>query len=87
MVVYDVLEEVMEQSKHDGAKTASSPADLASKVDVVLTMLPTNQHVLDCYQGPNGVFEYVNLFNKRKIAILLFFRIKLILKVKIFFFF
>ncbi|KAK6620028.1 hypothetical protein RUM44_006428 [Polyplax serrata] len=57
VVVYDVLDEAMEQCKHDGAKTASSPAELASKSDVVITMLPTNQHVLDCYQGPSGIFE------------------------------
>lgn len=57
VVVYDVVQEAVEQSKHDGAQSASNPAEVASKSDVVVTMLPTNQHVLDCYQGPKGIFE------------------------------
>lgn len=42
-----------------GASAASSPADVASRSDVVITMLPDTPDVRLVLAGPNGVFEQV----------------------------
>lgn len=55
LVVYDSNSDAMKSFVRFGATAASSPADLASKVDRVMTMVPTPKHVLEVYLGPNGV--------------------------------
>ena len=40
-----------------GAEGASSNADLASKSDVIITMLPNSPHVREAVLGKNGVIE------------------------------
>ena len=42
-----------------GGKLASSIAELASSVDVVLSSLPSDQAVLSVYKGPQGVLEHI----------------------------
>ncbi|KAG5459296.1 MAG: NADP-binding 6-phosphogluconate dehydrogenase [Olpidium bornovanus] len=36
---------------------AGSPAELAERCDVVISMLPASKHVLNVYEGPKGVLE------------------------------
>jgi len=59
LTVYDVAESSVNEIKKLGAAAASSPADLASKSQVVITMLPTHNEVLSCYTGPDGILKYV----------------------------
>ena len=57
LVVYDINNAANEAAAKLGAKVASSPSEVASQVDKVITMLPANQHVKDCYLGSGGVIE------------------------------
>jgi 3-hydroxyisobutyrate dehydrogenase-like beta-hydroxyacid dehydrogenase len=58
MVVYDVvLSRAIEFSKA-GADVASSPSELASKADVVLSCLPDERAVEAVYFGKDSVFRY-----------------------------
>lgn len=59
VVAYDVSPEAMERLEDEGASIAMSPAEVASKVDSIITMLPNSQHVRSCYTGEKGVFESV----------------------------
>ncbi|CAI5501119.1 unnamed protein product [Closterium sp. Naga37s-1] len=55
LAVFDRNEAAMASLVQQGAQPADSPADLASKADVIITMLPTPAIVLDVYTGPSGV--------------------------------
>lgn len=59
IVVYDVNEEAVRKLEDEGASAASSPSEVASKVDRIITMLPNSQHVRSCYMGDKGVFQSV----------------------------
>ncbi|XP_076043947.1 3-hydroxyisobutyrate dehydrogenase, mitochondrial isoform X2 [Oratosquilla oratoria] len=59
VVVYDVNEEAVNQVQNVGAEKAASPAEIASKADRIITMLPNSQHVISCYAGEKGIFENV----------------------------
>jgi 3-hydroxyisobutyrate dehydrogenase and related beta-hydroxyacid dehydrogenases len=55
LYVYDIVRSKVENFEKLGAKGVSSPADLASKVDIVLTNVPKAEDVLDVYLGANGI--------------------------------
>ncbi|XP_053994746.1 3-hydroxyisobutyrate dehydrogenase, mitochondrial [Hylaeus volcanicus] len=57
LVTFDIDQSAMSNLKAAGADVASSPADVAKDVEVVVSMLPSNQHVLDIYSGNNGVLR------------------------------
>ncbi|XP_046403772.1 3-hydroxyisobutyrate dehydrogenase, mitochondrial [Ischnura elegans] len=57
LVVFDVNPESMATLADQGALLAKHPADLASKAETIITMLPSNKHVLTVYTGPEGIFE------------------------------
>ena len=59
LVVYDVYPEAMTAFADKGALVAQNPAELANKCDRVFTMLPTGSHVLEAYNGKNGILEKV----------------------------
>lgn len=59
VVAYDVNPKAMENIEDAGARIAATPAEVASKVDSIITMLPNSQHVISCYTGEKGVFEAV----------------------------
>lgn len=40
-----------------GADKASNPAEVAEDVEVVVSMLPSNQNVLDVYNVKNGLLR------------------------------
>lgn len=59
VVAYDVNPEALENIQDVGGSVAPSPAEVASKADRIVTMLPNSQHVLTCYMGENGIFKTV----------------------------
>lgn len=48
---FDVVPAALEAAQAAGIETVSTGADAAQDVDIVLTMFPTGQHVLDAYRG------------------------------------
>ena len=59
----------MEKLQDSGACVAPTPADVAAESDRIVTMLPNSQHVLNCYTGPNGIFEWVTFQDYTNILI------------------
>ena len=57
LTIYDTNETAMARLEQRGAKRATSPADVASKVKTVLVSLPTPDIVNAVALGPNGVIE------------------------------
>jgi 3-hydroxyisobutyrate dehydrogenase len=55
--VYDINKLATANLVKVGAKCASSLAEMSRNVDVVMSMLPSNQHVLDVYTDENGVLK------------------------------
>lgn len=51
---YDVVPAALEAARERGVPTASSAVDAVTGADVVLTMFPSGQHVLDAYRGADG---------------------------------
>jgi 2-hydroxy-3-oxopropionate reductase len=56
-VVYDVVPAALAELAADGAKAAKSPADVASQVEKIITMLPDSPQVRQVIMGPSGVLE------------------------------
>jgi 2-hydroxy-3-oxopropionate reductase len=59
LVVHSRTAATVEQIVAAGAAAGSSPADVASRSDVVITMLPDSPDVRLVLAGPRGVFEQV----------------------------
>ncbi|KAH0955928.1 hypothetical protein HN011_007516 [Eciton burchellii] len=57
LTVYDINKLATANLVKVGAKCASSLAEMSRNVDVVMSMLPSNQHVLDVYTDENGVLK------------------------------
>lgn len=57
LVVYDIREEAVAEVVQAGAEAGTSPKDVASKTEVIITMLPNSPHVKDVVLGENGVIE------------------------------
>ncbi|XP_033328869.1 3-hydroxyisobutyrate dehydrogenase, mitochondrial isoform X1 [Megalopta genalis] len=57
LTVYDVNETAMSNLTEAGANRASSPAEVAEETEAVVSMLPSNQHVLDVYSGKHGLLS------------------------------
>lgn len=60
LIVFDVTPASVEALKADGATVASSPKDVAAKADLIVTMLPASQHVLEVYTGNAGILRSVH---------------------------
>src|SRR5579859_7820885 len=58
MIVYDVVHSRAMEFAKAGADVASSPSELASKSDVVLSCLPDERAVEAVYFGKDSVFRY-----------------------------
>src|SRR5499433_2417230 len=72
MVVYDIRDSAMQPFVTNGARTASSPAEVARLSDVVFTSLPGPKEVEEVATGASGVLEgikpggiYVDLSTSR----------------------
>src|SRR5258708_10337374 len=57
LVVYDQRKEAVDKLVALGAKAASSPKDVADRVETVLASLPSLQASLDVATGKEGVIE------------------------------
>lgn len=59
LVVYDIVQEAVKEVVAAGAEAGTSPKDVASKTDIVITMLPNSPHVKTVILGKDGVIEGV----------------------------
>ncbi|CAH1773443.1 unnamed protein product [Owenia fusiformis] len=59
VIAYDVNAESLRSLENAGGKVGDSPAAIATQVDQIVTMLPSSPHVLDVYNGPNGILSSV----------------------------
>lgn len=57
LVVYDIVQEAVKEVVASGAEAGSSAKDVASKTDIVITMLPNSPHVKTVILGKDGVIE------------------------------
>jgi len=59
LVVYDVVSAPVEEVVAAGAERGASAKDVASRADIIVTMLPDGPEVEQAILGPNGVLEGV----------------------------
>lgn len=57
LIVVDMNKAAVEELVKAGAETAATPAEAASKTDVIITMLPNSPHVKTVALGENGLIE------------------------------
>ncbi len=57
VLVADINKEAVADLVSAGAESAASPAEVASKTDVIITMLPNSPHVKAVALGENGLIE------------------------------
>jgi 2-hydroxy-3-oxopropionate reductase len=57
VVAYDIVPEAVKDLIDAGAEKGESSADVASKAEVIITMLPNSPHVKEAVLGKNGVLE------------------------------
>ena len=57
LVVYDIVDASVKELVQAGATAGESPKDVASKCDLIITMLPNSPHVKTAVLGKNGVIE------------------------------
>lgn len=57
LVVYDVKPEPVAEMAALGTGTAASPAEVASRSDIIITMLPNSPHVINVISGENGILD------------------------------
>jgi 3-hydroxyisobutyrate dehydrogenase len=55
--VYDVVPDLVKRMAAEGCEAATSAADCARGVEVVITMLPSSPHVRSAYLGEYGVLK------------------------------
>jgi 2-hydroxy-3-oxopropionate reductase len=59
LVAYDVVEASLKEVVAAGAKAGTSPRDVASQCEIIITMLPNSPHVKTAVLGKDGVIEGV----------------------------
>ena len=59
LIVYDIVESAVADLVKLGAEKGSSSSDVASKSDLIFTMLPNSPHVKEVVLGKNGIIEGV----------------------------
>lgn len=57
LIVFDVIEEAVEELVRAGAHRGVSSKDVAEKTMIILTMLPNSPHVKEVVLGKDGVLE------------------------------
>ena len=57
LVAYDVVEASLKEVVAAGAKVGTSPRDVASQCEIIITMLPNSPHVKTAVLGKDGVIE------------------------------
>ena len=66
LTVRDLDENLMKNFKKFGAKIANSPKELAEKVDLIITCLPSTKICAEVMEATNGV---INGLSKNKIRL------------------
>jgi len=61
LIVYDIVEEVLNEVVKYGAKKGTSPRNIAENSEIILTMLPNSPEVKAVVVGENGVIEGAKL--------------------------
>jgi 2-hydroxy-3-oxopropionate reductase len=59
LVVYDIVDAPVKELVAAGAAAGTSPKDVASRSELIITMLPNSPHVKEAVLGKNGVIEGV----------------------------
>ena len=59
LIVFDLNTEAVEEVVSSGAERGTSSKDVASRTDIVMTMLPNSPHVKEVVLGKDGVIEGV----------------------------
>ncbi|TLP98173.1 3-hydroxyisobutyrate dehydrogenase [Nesterenkonia salmonea] len=54
---HDVVPEAMESARSNGVHVVTDPLEAVAQADVVLTMLPSGQHVISAYQDSPGLLS------------------------------
>ncbi|GLT35697.1 hypothetical protein SLA2020_101270 [Shorea laevis] len=57
LTVHDVNHNVTKMFTDMGVPSKGAPSEVAEASDVVITMLPSSNHVMDVYMGPNGLLD------------------------------
>jgi 2-hydroxy-3-oxopropionate reductase len=57
LVIFDINEDAVEDLKQAGAEVGISPKDVASKTNIIITMLPNSPQVKAVVLGKDGVIE------------------------------
>ena len=57
LVIFDINENAVAELKQAGAEVGSSPKDVASKTNIIITMLPNSPEVKAVVLGKDGVIE------------------------------
>jgi len=58
LIVYDVNSQSVNDLVGKGCEKATSPKEVAEKVNIIITMLPSSSHVEEVYKQPShGIFE------------------------------
>ncbi len=57
LVIFDINEDAVAEMKQAGAEVGSSPKDVASKTNIIITMLPNSPQVKAVVLGKDGVIE------------------------------
>lgn len=57
VIVYDIVSDAVSELVAIGAEKGTSASDVATKTDVVITMLPNSPHVVEVVLGKNGVLD------------------------------
>jgi 2-hydroxy-3-oxopropionate reductase len=57
LVVYDLVDAPVAELVQAGATAGSSPKDVASRNELIITMLPNSPHVREAVLGKNGLIE------------------------------
>jgi 2-hydroxy-3-oxopropionate reductase len=57
VIVYDINKEAVETLVNAGATAARTPREIGESSDIIITMLPANQHVKEVVLGENGIIH------------------------------
>lgn len=57
LTVYDINQAATDKVVQAGAKAAGNLTEVAKNSEVIVTMLPMNQHVLEAYTAKDGIIK------------------------------
>lgn len=55
--MYDTNQSALNDAAANGSVAVPSLKEMTKQADVIISMLPTNEHVLDVYLGKNGLLR------------------------------